>query len=113
MGDILMPMITPGRINVNQSVSVPMTFTNSAGANYDPATVVFRTVDPMDVNRSYTYGTDSEVTKTATGKYKATIAPNMCGRWFYRWEDTSTLVKEDDFIVHESAFYQDIGGDYA
>lgn len=106
-------MITAGRINVGQNVYIPMTFLDTSGATYDPATVVFSLVDPQNVKSTYTYGTDSEVTKTATGKYKAKIAPDMAGRWFYRWAGDTTNVLEQDFVVHDSVFFQTtFSGDY-
>jgi outer membrane receptor protein involved in Fe transport len=60
--------------------------------------------DALTVSAGYAY-TDTEITKISTGAYKATIKPDIAGRWFVRWEADDEHATEDNFIVQDSEFY--------
>ena len=98
-------MLTPGKIWPGTTVTLTAQFTDSAGVLSNPATVLFKTLDPDGTILTYTYGTDANVTRPSTGNYQATMVPDQGGRWRIRWETTGgVLVTEDDFIVKDSQF---------
>ncbi len=109
-------MLAPGKIYVNTVLRLTVSFADEDGAAVDPTTVTFRLISPCCVETSYTYGTDSELTKASTGNYVAEIQPDRAGVWSYRWQTTgtgTTTANEGRFNVLRSAFFEDCCGDYA
>lgn len=107
-------MIQPGFIRFGTTVYVNIAYLDDNGAPADPATVVFKTLSPSGLRRTYTYQTDTELARSSTGNYEVTLVPDEAGRWYVRWEATvPTSAVEDDFIVQDSKFNQAIfSGDY-
>lgn len=101
-------MLTPGRYYVGGTINLTAAFTDADGTPSDPVTVVLKTTAPWGPIKTYTYGTDANVTKTSTGNYSASIAPDAAGHWAYRWEGTdgagNTIIIEDRFNVQKSRF---------
>lgn len=98
-------MIRPGKVYPGTSVTLAIQFKTDDGTPNDTTGVLFKTINPDGVKTTYTYGTDSEVTKLSTGAYKATIKPTIAGRWFVRWEADQEHATEDNFIVQDSEFF--------
>lgn len=110
-----MVAMAPGKHYVNAPIRLSVNFTDSSGNDTDPTTVKFKTIDPCGYERSYTYGTDAEITKQSVGDYSADVTPDSAGRWLFRWETTGGVIAlEGDFLVQDSAFYPwDGNSDYA
>lgn len=109
-------MMAPGRIYPGTAVFLAASFTDDAGDLSDPATVICMTMSPSGKKATYTYGTDANVTKVATGQFQAEVSPDESGRWFVRWETTGNkMAVEENFIVQASPFagFWTNGGDYA
>lgn len=99
-------MLSPGKHYVNSPIRLTVNLGDAAGNDIDPTTVVFKTIDPAGGEESYTYGTDSELTRINTGDYAADITPDSAGRWLFRWETTGgAIALEGDFLVQDSVFY--------
>ena len=98
--------LAPGKHYVNSPIRLRVNFTDDDGNDYDPETVTFKTFSPAQVETSYVYGTDSEVTRIDSGNYAADITPDEGGRWLFRWQSTNGVIAlEGDFLVQDSAFY--------
>lgn len=67
-------------------ISTSTVFQDDEGTAFDPDVVRFRVKPPGSAAVTYVYGTDSEVTKTATGDYTLTIDVETVGDWYYRIE---------------------------
>ena len=105
-------MLAPGKVWPGSQVDITIAFTDDAGAAVDPTTVKFYLMSPECSESSYTYGTDSEISKQSTGNYTARITPDKAGRWHYRWlttGDGTTIASEGDFLVQRSQFVDDPG----
>lgn len=91
-------------------------FTNASGVAADPASVVFKTYSPRGDIKTYTYGTDGNVSKASTGNYAASFVADEGGRWRTRWEGTdaigNVIVIEDTFNVQRSRFVDEPCRDY-
>jgi hypothetical protein len=76
------------------------TFKNTAEALTDPSTVIFIWRTPAGVETSYTYGVDSQVTKTSTGVY-AFAAPTVAasGRHWCRAKGTAGLIAAAEYPI--------------
>ncbi len=101
-------MLAPGIYSFGTEIRIFIDFTDTSGAAVDPATVTLKTLDPLNGQTTYTYGTDANVGKSAVGSYYADITPDVPGRWVIRWETTGTgtkIVKEDSILIQESPFY--------
>lgn len=101
--------LTPGRLYADTTLQITTAFRDADGVLVDPTTVTFETISPCGGTASYVYGTDDEVTKSATGRYAAEIVPDEPGRWFYRWVTTGSgtaIVIEGDFLIQDSPFAQ-------
>lgn len=111
-------MFGPGRIYPGGVARVTVTFTDSNGDAVDPTTVTFRLMTPCHVESSYVYGTDSELTQTATGNYQMLVPSTLLdrgGRYHYRWQTTgtgTTTALEGVFTVTSSPFFDDCCSDY-
>jgi hypothetical protein len=102
-------MLSPGKYYHDTLIRIEVSFTDSAGAAVDPATVVFRAKSRFGTEVTYTYGTDAQLGKESTGNYYADLTPDAPGRWHYRWQTTgtgTTLRTEGDFVVQDSKFYE-------
>jgi hypothetical protein len=67
-------------------VTVKGTFTNTAGAVQDPATVKLTVVTPDGVEATYVYGTDADMLKSSTGVYTCNLDTTAKrGLWLYTW----------------------------
>jgi hypothetical protein len=63
----------------------PLEVKSAAGTLTDPTTVQITVRDPAGTTTTYTYGTDSEVVKDATGEYRAVFEVDTAGQWEYTW----------------------------
>lgn len=72
----------------------------------NPSTVRYEIVDPDANLTTYTYGTDSEVTRTSTGLYVLTIQLSTEGQWSIRAICTGTVIgaRETTVLVGPSSF---------
>lgn len=66
------------------------TFTNAAGTATDPATVTFSFTDPAGTTTTYTYLTDAQLVKSATGVYYVDITASLEGIYRWRWLSTGS-----------------------
>ncbi|CAN1724428.1 conserved protein of unknown function [Hyphomicrobium sp. 1Nfss2.1] len=106
-------MLKNGRTYPGNPMQLTVTLVDENGTAVDPDTVTFKTYDPWDRKVTYTYGTDSEVTRSSAGVYVAEITPDKAGRWKFRWQTTGPVfATEDSFIVLTSPFYEDCYEDY-
>jgi hypothetical protein len=106
-------MLKNGRLYSGNTMQVSVTLADEDGTPVDPDTVVFKTYDPCGGLATYTYGTDSEITRSEAGVYLAEITPDKAGRWNFRWETTGPVfTTEDSFIVLASPFSSDCYRDY-
>jgi hypothetical protein len=62
----------------------------ATSTNTDPAVVKGWTRDPGGTVTTYTYGTDSEIAKTATGIYTLTFDVDTAGKWYAGFYSTGT-----------------------
>jgi len=87
-------------------VRITITFETAAGAAIDPAVVKAQVRNPQLQVETYVYGTDPELTKTATGIYVIDVDANQVGTWFVRGVSTGSgqAAEESGFIVQESQF---------
>lgn len=101
-------MITPGKYAPGTTMALTAAFAGSDGDPSDPTVVVFKTVSPYGTIKSYTYGTDGNVSKSSTGNYAAYFVADCSGLWRARWEGTdaigNVIVIEDHFNVQRSPF---------
>lgn len=58
------------------------------GIRTDPATLTLTVTTPSAVSTVYTYPTSPNITKTETGKFKASVTVNAAGLWTYTWAST-------------------------
>jgi hypothetical protein len=95
--------------DVGDAVRFSANFKNSAGADADPTTVVFKIKDPSGTIGSYTYsgtGTNTILEKDSIGDYHLDFTLDESGVWHYRWYGTGILdvAEEAQIKVRESAF---------
>ena len=102
-------MLAPGNIYAGSDVDIPLHVDTAAGVDTDPSTIVATTKKPDGTLSTYTYGTDTEITRQNEGDYTLRINANMPGRWRYRFvlTGTSNLAYEGSFNVQASAFVDD------
>jgi hypothetical protein len=95
-----------GAYDKGDQVRVSATFKNIAGTATDPTTVVAKIKDPSGNVSTYTYGTDAELIKDATGMYHIDVDIDERGLWYYRWEATGAVktAEESTFTVRQSQF---------
>jgi len=78
----------------------------SNGQAADPGAVTFWLQDPNGNQSSYTYA-GGGVVRTGVGTYYCDFAPDVSGRWTYKWQGTLPVeVTSSDtyFIVNQSTF---------
>lgn len=84
---------------VGDQVKVAAAFTNAAGAAADPSAVVFRVRAPSGTVTTYTYGTDADVVKTATGAYYLLLTLSASELWHVRAAGTGAVVAADESVI--------------
>lgn len=93
------------------SMTITGTFKRvSDDAEVDPSSVTATAKDPQGTTTAYVYGTDSEVSKSATGIYKLTFVPsgtpNAEGNWVVQFEGDAAApvaaVNQDTFTVKKA-----------
>jgi hypothetical protein len=63
-----------------------------SGTNTDPSVVTFRTKNPNGVvGKLYTYLTDDELVRSATGIYYIDLALSLVGEHHYRFQSTGVI----------------------
>jgi len=87
-------------------VRLTATFENAAGTDIDPTAVLFSFINPAGTSTTYTYGTDVELVKSATGIYYVDINASSSGVYRWRWYSTGTgqTAAEGSFTVEQSWF---------
>ena len=72
----------------------------------DPAAVLFKFKNPAGVETAYTFGTNPEIVKEATGHYHVSIDADMPGWWYYKFYATGLKKSafEGSFRVRSSNF---------
>lgn len=92
--------------DVGDEIRVTGTFTNSAGTATDPTAVLFKVKNPAGTITTYTYGTDAELVKSATGVYYVDLDLATSGTWYTRFYSTGTgqAAVESTINVRESEF---------
>lgn len=110
-------MRRPARIYPNTDVKLSIDYEDEDGTLVNPTTVVLKWMDPAGTISTYTYGTDSNIARSATGRYYAIVTPTSAGRWHFSWASTGTnLNSRSDGVVSviRSEFVDDIWdeGDY-
>ncbi len=77
-----------------------VSFYNAANALFDPDTVTctVSSPDPTIAPVTYTFGSSSNLTKTAVGQYQCLWDADIGGRWYARWygEDTVAKITQED-----------------
>ncbi len=100
-------MLTPGRYYPGSTIRMTASFADQDGAAADPDTLVVKLMDPAGVTTSYTYGTDTEVGRSAAGSYYADVTPDVGGRWHLRWiatTDDVPFITEQQILIKLSPF---------
>lgn len=82
-------LVPAGALPVSGARSIIIEVRDDGGTLTDPATLTVLTWRPDGRVASYTYGTDSEVSKTATGRYAFLTTYAMPGRHAVRVETTT------------------------
>jgi hypothetical protein len=90
--------------DVGDLVRIQGTFTDAAGAAFDPDVVTAKYLDP-----SGNATTDASPTKSATGVYYTDVTIDELGTWYYRFEGTAAGgakqgAEESNFQVAKSQF---------
>lgn len=93
-------------LTVGTRAKVTAAFTNTAGAAANPTTVVAQVRDPSGEITTYTYGTDSQPTRTSTGVYVLEFDLDTEGQWQVRFAGTGAVVaaQETGIVVPASEF---------
>ena len=71
-------------------------FVNDSGADTDPTTITLRLEKPDGVQTSHVFGTDVDVVKLSTGRYKYEFVTTQEGTYTYRWEGTGDVHQADE-----------------
>lgn len=107
-------MIIPGRVYVESTIRIPVSYQDADGADLDPTTIKFKLYAPDATVTTYVYGTDADIERTSTGDYYVDVTPTMAGRYHFRWVSTGTNQKsaiEGTFVVQASPFFDDADTD--
>jgi uncharacterized protein YfaS (alpha-2-macroglobulin family) len=74
------------------------------GTNVDPTAVLFKVKSPTGTVTTYTYGTDVQLVKSATGIYYVNVSATENGMYRYRFYSTGTgqAASEGQFRVRDS-----------
>lgn len=86
---------------IGQLIELAGEIRNLAGALADPTTVTFRIREPDGTLTAKIHGTDPELEKTATGRYRIEWPATMNGVHWYRFEGTGAVqaAEEASFTV--------------
>lgn len=76
--------------DVGDVVKITVTVTDSSGTATDPSTLVVKVKPPAAAATSYTYLTDSELTKTSTGVYVLAYPATVSG-----WHNVRAITTGD------------------
>ena len=76
-----------------------------AGVLTDPTAVTCTVRFPTNVRTTYTYLTDANLTKVATGSFRCDIDLSQVGSYVYRWVGTGAAkgAEEGTFSVRDTA----------
>ena len=92
----------PNRYHIGQAVRITGTFRDEAEAVFDPGTVKCDITIPDGTTTTYTYPTDSEITKVSTGIYRIDLETPTAGVYHYAWYSTSPgTADQNRFIIRE------------
>jgi hypothetical protein len=83
------------------------TFSDEAGTTAtDPTTITFKFKNPAGTTTTYVYGTDSQLVKIGTGRYRVDVSGSSAGVWWYRFEGTGTVQAADEgqFLIEAGGF---------
>jgi hypothetical protein len=83
--------MTTSTYELGSAVEFTVTFLNDSDTPTDPTVVKFLTQSPDGTVTTYTYGTDSEVTKADTGDFVCIVVLDESGLWRIRWEGTGAV----------------------
>lgn len=106
--------LVPGKYYPGSTVRLTIDFVDDQDVYVNPTTVVARSMSPSGTEATYTYGTSSEMGRTATGRYYVDITPTEFGQWTLRWQATGpAFATETRFNINYSRFYDiNTWGDY-
>ena len=79
------------------------TLSDSDGVAQDPAAVLFKFTTPSGTTTTYTYGTDAELVKSATGIYYVDVDGNAAGAWPYTFYATGSGQSAAEAFFHVEA----------
>lgn len=106
----------PGKLYPVATVPINGTFYDEVGDAFDPMTVKLCIWSPSGRETSYTHGVDSELRRTADGRYTFDATLDEPGRWHYQWRVTAydvVSIKESDILVQDTPFYSGSRRSYA
>lgn len=87
-------------------VRVQGSFTDANSVAQDPTSVYFQIKNPWGSVSAYTYGSNTQVVRSATGVYHVDVSADAVGWWKYRWYSSGAgqASGEGEFRVQESEF---------
>jgi len=99
-------MASVNHYDLGSLVTVSAAFVTSAGAAYDPTTVICQIKDPRGTTVTYVYGTDAALVKDSVGHYHVDVDGNLVGEWHRRFHSTGTgqAADEGGFTIDGSEF---------
>lgn len=100
---------TPRLVHPGATVEINGAFNDEVDFPFDPLETVLKIASPRGQWRSYTYGDDIEIEKTADGRYLFNLEADMPGRWEWQWRvlcKDVVSVKEGHFYVQTSPLYE-------
>jgi len=71
-------------------VRISATFTDYAGNNLDPSTVLVTITDPSGATTQIQYGLDPDLVREEVGVYHYDLDLSKPGRWCFAWKSTGT-----------------------
>ncbi|HUS96803.1 MAG TPA: hypothetical protein VMX97_08705, partial [Hyphomicrobiaceae bacterium] len=88
------------------AIRLSVIFQNLVKVEADPTTVTLKVMTPQEVETTYVYGVDPDITRDADGRYHFDLLIDEAGDWFYSWAGTGTVVvaEERKIRVRESVF---------
>jgi len=85
---------------VGTRVLINASFTNAAGALFDPAALSFQILkvaaNGVTTYQTYAYPADPQIVRTSVGKFYVALLLGEVGTWRYRWQ--STALNEESVI---------------
>ena len=86
---------------VGEILEIKGTYRESGTTPTDADSVVVVVTSPSGASTTYTYNTNSEVTRLSTGVYLCSITPDAVGRWTFKFTVTKNS-KSDIEYFHAS-----------